>query len=70
MYGRDLAADGVKEWVEPSIQDDALLVAAVVSLGQLAADERPYLGKFVVERIYEMLTSAEAAYWHRFFRRR
>lgn len=66
----DLAADGVKEWVEPSIQDDALLAAAVVSLGPLAADERPYLGKFVVERIYEMLTSAEAAYWHRFFRRR
>lgn len=61
----DLAADGVKEWVEPSIQDDALLAAALVSLGALSVEERPYLGKYVVERIYEMLTSAEAAYWHR-----
>lgn len=28
----DLAADGVREWVEPSIEDDALLAAALVSL--------------------------------------
>ncbi|MCQ6271945.1 hypothetical protein ACIQF8_03825 [Pseudarthrobacter sp. NPDC092184] len=61
----DLADDGVREWVEPSVQDDALLAAALVSLGTLSAEERPYLGKFVVEQIYEMLTSAEAAYWHR-----
>jgi len=61
----DLAADGVREWVEPSIQDDSLLAAALVSLGALNVEERPYLGKFVVERIYEMLTSAEATYWHR-----
>ena len=61
----DLAADGVREWVEPSIQDDALLAAALVSLGTLSIEGRPYLGKFVVEQIYEMLTSAEAAYWQR-----
>lgn len=61
----DLADDGVREWVEPSIEDDALLAAALVSLGTLSAEERPYLGKFVVEQIYEMLTSAEAAYWQR-----
>lgn len=61
----DLAADGVREWVEPSIEDDALLAAALVSLGALSVAERPYLGKFVVEEIYEILTSAEAAYWHR-----
>lgn len=28
----DLAADGVRGWVEPSIEDDALLAAALVSL--------------------------------------
>lgn len=61
----DLADDGVREWVEPSIEDDVLLSAALVSLGTLSAEERPYLGKFVVEEIYEILTSAEAEYWHR-----
>jgi hypothetical protein len=61
----DLAADGVREWVEPSIEDDVLLAAALVSLGTLSVEERPYLGKFVVEEIYEILTSAEAEYWHR-----
>ena len=61
----DLTDDGVREWVEPSIEDDVLLSAALVSLGTLSAEERPYLGKFVVEEIYEILTSAEAAYWHR-----
>lgn len=61
----DLAADGVKEWVEESIEDDVLLAAAVESLGSLGIDERPYLGKFAVERIYEILTTAEAAYWRR-----
>jgi hypothetical protein len=61
----DLAADGVREWVEPSIEDDVLLAAAVESLGALALEERPYLGKFVAERIYEILTNAEAVYWRR-----
>lgn len=61
----DLSADGVREWVEPSIEDDALLRAAVESLGDLEPDERHYLGKFVAERIYEILTVAEAAYWRR-----
>ena len=61
----DLAADGVREWVEPSIEDDVLLAAALESLGDLSIEERPYLGKFTVERIYEILTNAEAAYWRR-----
>lgn len=59
----DLAADGVRDWVEPSIEDDVLLAAAVESLGDLTIEERPYLGKFTAERIYEILTNAEAAYW-------
>ncbi|WP_284982463.1 hypothetical protein [Arthrobacter sp. efr-133-TYG-118] len=63
----DLAADGVKEWVEESVEDDVLLAAAVESLGELEPAERPYLGKFTVERIYEILTNAEAAYWRRIF---
>lgn len=61
----DLSADGVREWVEPSTGDDALLMAAVESLGDLEPDERHYLGKFVAERIYEILTVADAAYWRR-----
>ncbi|MGM7774453.1 hypothetical protein ACSVHC_00260 [Arthrobacter sp. KNU-44] len=61
----DLAADGVREWVEPSIEDDVLLAAALESLGDLTIEERPYLGKFTAERIYEILTNAEAAYWRR-----
>src|SRR6478672_7042459 len=61
----ELADDGVREWVEPSIEDDVLLAAAIESLGALGVEERPYLGKFTVERIYEILTSAEAAYWRR-----
>ena len=52
----DLADDGVREWVEPSIEDDALLAAALVSLGTLSAEERPYLGKFVVEQMPPALT--------------
>jgi len=63
----DLAADGVKEWVEESIEDDVLLASALESLGDLTIDERPYLGKFTVERIYEILTNAEAAYWRRIY---
>lgn len=61
----ELAADGVRDWVEPSVGDDVLLAAAVESLGDLAPEERPYLGKFTAERIYEILTTAEAAYWRR-----
>ena len=61
----DLATDGVKEWVEESVEDDVLLAAAVESLGELEPAEHPYLGKFTVERIYEILTTAEAAYWRR-----
>ena len=64
----DLAADGVREWVEESIvMDDVLLASALESLGDLTIDERPYLGKFTVERIYEILTNAEAAYWRRIY---
>ncbi|GAB2713886.1 hypothetical protein ACX801_18180 [Arthrobacter bambusae] len=63
----DLAADGVKEWVEESIEDDVLLASALESLGDLTIEERPYLGKFTVERIYEILTNAEAAYWRRIY---
>lgn len=36
-------------------------------LGDLTIDECPYLGKFTVERIYERLTNAEAAYWRRIY---
>lgn len=61
----DLAADGVKEWVEESVDDDVLLASALESLGSLTPEERPYLGKYVAERIYEILTNAEAAYWRR-----
>lgn len=61
----DLSADGVRDWVEESVGDDVLLAAALESLGELAPEERPYLGKFVVERIYEILTDAEARYWFR-----
>ncbi|MCI0143978.1 hypothetical protein KNN17_20670 [Arthrobacter bambusae] len=63
----DLEADGVKEWVEESIEDDVLLASALESLGDLTIDERPYLGKFTVERIYEILTNADAAYWRRIY---
>lgn len=61
----DLTNDGVREWVEPSVEDDSLLATAIDSLGNLEPDERPYLGKFVAERIYEILADAEAAYWRR-----
>jgi len=61
----DLTADGVREWVERSAEDDALVAAAVESLGDLELGERAYLGKFTVERIYEMLTDAEADFWYR-----
>lgn len=64
----ELAADGVKEWVEESVEDDVLLASALESLGELTSEERAYLGKFTVERIYEILTNAEAAYWRRYFR--
>ena len=59
----DLAADGVRDWVEESVSDDVLLAAALESLGELTPEERPYLGKFVVERMYEILSDAQARYW-------
>ncbi|WP_284762040.1 hypothetical protein [Arthrobacter sp. efr-133-R2A-63] len=61
----ELTDDGVRDWVEPSVEDDVLLAAAVESLGTLETEERPFLGKFVAERIYEILTTAEVAYWRR-----
>ncbi len=61
----ELTDDGVRDWVEPSIEDDVVLAAAIESLGALGVEERPYWGKFTGERIYEILTSAEAAYWRR-----
>ncbi|MDQ0241450.1 hypothetical protein [Arthrobacter bambusae] len=61
----ELSDDGVRDWLEPSVMDDVLLAAAVESLGELEPLERPYLGKFTVERIYEILSTAEAAYWRR-----
>ena len=61
----DLSADGVRDWVEESVGDDVLLAAALESLGELAPEERPYLGKFMVERMYEILTAAEARFWFR-----
>lgn len=59
----DLAIDGVQDWLKESIDDDVLLAAALESLGELTPEERPYLGKFVVERMYEVLTAAEARFW-------
>lgn len=61
----DLSADGVRDWVEESVGDDVLLASALESLGELAPEERPYLGKFMVERMYEILTAAEARFWFR-----
>ncbi|MFF2300722.1 hypothetical protein [Arthrobacter sp. NPDC058127] len=43
------------------------MAAAVESLGELDDAERAYLGKFTVERIYKILTTAEAAYWRKVF---
>ena len=63
----DLTADGVRERVEDSLGDDALLAGALESLGELEARDRPYLGKFTAERIDEILTDAEAAYWYRYW---
>ncbi|WP_332603165.1 hypothetical protein [Arthrobacter sp. S2(2024)] len=63
----DLSADGVKERVEDSLGDDALLAGALESLGELEARDRPYFGKFTAERIDEILTDAEAAYWYRYW---
>ena len=65
----DFTVDGAREWVEESIDDDELLAAAVDSLGTLETEERPYLGKFIAELLYEMLTDAEADFWYRFWRR-
>lgn len=63
----ELTADGVREWIEDSLEDDALVAAAAESLGDLEPGERAYLGKFTVERLYEILTNAEAAYWRRIY---
>ena len=59
----DLAADGVQDWLEESVRDDVLLAAALESLGELAPEERPYLGKFTVERMYEILAAEQVRYW-------
>jgi hypothetical protein len=66
----ELAADGVREWIEESLKDGALVAAAAESLGDLEPVERAYLGKFTAERIYEMLRDAEADFWYRTLRPR
>ncbi|WP_442546135.1 hypothetical protein ACSBOX_21635 (plasmid) [Arthrobacter sp. KN11-1C] len=63
----DLTTDGVRERVEESLDDDALLGGALESLGELEAGDRPYFGKFTAERIDEILTDAEAGYWYRYW---
>ncbi|MDQ0212127.1 hypothetical protein [Arthrobacter bambusae] len=65
----DLTADGVRERVEESLEDDVLLARAVESLGELEVEDRPYFGKFTAERIDEILTDAEAGYWYRYWHR-
>ncbi|GAB2709909.1 hypothetical protein ACX801_12525 [Arthrobacter bambusae] len=63
----DLTTDGVRERVEESLDDDALLAGALESLGELEAGDRPYFGKFTAERIDEILTDAESGYWYRYW---
>jgi len=63
----DLSGDGVRERIEDSMGDDVLLAGALESLGALESGDRPYFGKFTAERINEILTDAEAAYWYRYW---
>ena len=63
----DLPVEGSRERIERAAEDDALLTVAVDSVGELKAEERPYLGKFVAEQIHEMLAEADADYWRSFW---
>ena len=63
----DLRGDGVREWVESTLDNDAALEEALTDLGDLEAEDRPYFGKFLAEMISENLVEAEADYWRSFY---
>lgn len=63
----DLWADGVRERVEETMDNDAALEKALTDIGELEPEDRPYFGKFLAEVIDENLVEAEADSWRSFY---
>ncbi len=63
----DLRGDSVRERVEESIDNDADLENALAEVGELEPEDRPYLGKFLAETIYEKIVDAEADFWRSYY---
>jgi hypothetical protein len=55
----DLRGEGDQELVELAASDDENILKALATVGDLPADEAPYLGKFLAEQLFEDAMDAE-----------
>lgn len=56
----ELSGDGDQQLVEHAAKDDAKVLAALASIGELTAEQQPYLGKFLAEQLVEDAIEAES----------
>jgi hypothetical protein len=55
----DFRGEGDKELVEQAAADDENVLKALDTVGELTADQAPYLGKFLAEQLFEDAMEAE-----------
>ena len=55
----DLRGEGDRELVEQAAADDENVLKALTRVGELTADQAPYLGKYIAEQLFEDAVEAE-----------
>lgn len=55
----DLRGEGDRELVEQAAANDENILKALATVGELTADQAPYLGKFLAEQLVEDAVEAE-----------
>lgn len=55
----DLRGEGDRELVEDAASNDENILKALATVGELSADQAPYLGKFLAEQLFEDAVEAE-----------
>ncbi|MGY4541384.1 hypothetical protein ACVWY0_001293 [Arthrobacter sp. UYNi723] len=55
----DLRGEGDRELVEQAAANDENVLKALDTVGELTADQAPYLGKFLAEQLFEGAVEAE-----------
>lgn len=56
----ELSGEGDQQLVEYAAKDDAKVLAALDAIGELTAEQQPYLGKFLAEQLVEDAIEAES----------